>query len=527
MYIGFVSFIKEIFMKKIFIFLFFIFAFNNANAFFFLSPSISIEPSQGKPGDTIVISGKDIKTDIANLRIYFVKDGKSIYSTKPSYHSYDGSVLNFEIDPILVTNSSLTNYQVYVGNTGIYDFLGFIRSNRVNLGVINPDAPTISSVGKNLFVSGEEMTVSGTNFMKDGTAPFGEFLLNGKRVALSEPIKDSISEKSLKFNINPTLIQKYGPGDYQIRILNIIRGNLENYTSSNALGFRLVKNFTPSISSVEPIKVSVGDKINIYGNNFGAGSIPLRVEIFKGEKIILSETPSYSNMNGAHIVFDISEKYSNILDLDNYRIRVVNLNTEDTGPSFSNFANFSVIAESKPLSVFGVEPLEAMVGDRVYVKGNNFNKNTFIEINNEKVPTYFKNPGTISFVVSSKLNPGRHKIQVGQIGKDFQLSSIFYFNVLEGISKNASTTQEFIADDCIDLPSNLRRRHEDIVIPGDVFKLQSFLWTRGYLRATPNGYFGVGTESAVESFQLANGIRITGEAGPLTRGKIKEMTCGF
>lgn len=512
-------------MKKIFVFLFFIFAFNNANAFFFLSPSISIEPSQGKPGDTIVISGKDIKTDIANLRIYFVRDGISIYTAKPSNYSYDGSLLEFEIDPILVTNSSITDYQVYVGNTGVYDFLGFLKSNKVNLGVINPDAPVISSIKKGIFVSGEEMTVSGSNFMKYGTAAIGEFLLNGKRVALSEPINDSVDETSLKFKINPILIEKYGAGDYQFRILNVIMGNLENHTKSNTHDIVLVKNFTPNISSVDPIRVSIGDKINIFGNNFGAGSIPVRVEIFKGEKLILSDTPSYSNMNGAHMIFDISEKYSNILGYDNYRIRVVNLNTEYTGPSYSNFANFSVIPESKPLSVLGIEPLEAKVGDRVYVKGNNFNKNTFIEINNERVRTYYKNLGTISFAVPSKLSPGEHKLQVGQIGKDYQISSNFYFSVLEGVSEFASTTQEYIADDCIDLTYNLRRRHEDKIIPGDVFKLQSFLWTRGYLRATPNGYFGVGTESAVESFQLDNDIRITGEAGPLTRGKIKEMTC--
>ena len=87
--------------------------------------------------------------------------------------------------------------------------------------------------------------------------------------------------------------------------------------------------------------------------------------------------------------------------------------------------------------------------------------------------TYYKNLGTISFAVPSKLSPGEHKLQVGQIGKDYQISSNFYFSVLEGVSEFASTTQEYIADDCIDLTYNLRRRHEDKIIPGDVFKLQS------------------------------------------------------
>jgi len=50
----------------------------------------------------------------------------------------------------------------------------------------------------------------------------------------------------------------------------------------------------------------------------------------------------------------------------------------------------------------------------------------------------------------------------------------------------------------------------------DVLELQQVLAKLGYLSATPNGYYGLGTKAAVKKFQAAKGIRQTGNVGTST-----------
>lgn len=59
----------------------------------------------------------------------------------------------------------------------------------------------------------------------------------------------------------------------------------------------------------------------------------------------------------------------------------------------------------------------------------------------------------------------------------------------------------------------------------DVLTLQQFLARAGYLHATPNGYFGHGTRSAVQAFQADNYIRQTGTVGAETRNALNERLC--
>ncbi|MEN9551888.1 MAG: hypothetical protein RI935_265 [Candidatus Parcubacteria bacterium] len=84
-----------------------------------------------------------------------------------------------------------------------------------------------------------------------------------------------------------------------------------------------------------------------------------------------------------------------------------------------------------------------------------------------------------------------------------------------------STTHTLFASSCVDITKNLFRRDEN----SDVLLLQNFLSQEGYLKATPNGYYGAGTFAAVRGFQKDNGISQTGAAGRLTRAKIKSITC--
>ena len=80
---------------------------------------------------------------------------------------------------------------------------------------------------------------------------------------------------------------------------------------------------------------------------------------------------------------------------------------------------------------------------------------------------------------------------------------------------------------CLRLNNNLRYRSRDIFTNGEVSSLQDFLQTKGYLKHEPTGFFGLLTLSAVKNFQgnsLGSGYD-TGFVGPLTRAKIKDITC--
>lgn len=59
----------------------------------------------------------------------------------------------------------------------------------------------------------------------------------------------------------------------------------------------------------------------------------------------------------------------------------------------------------------------------------------------------------------------------------------------------------------------------------DVYVLQTMLANAGFLQATPNGYFGYQTASAVRAFQRSNGILVTGNVGEITRNAVNERLC--
>ena len=81
--------------------------------------------------------------------------------------------------------------------------------------------------------------------------------------------------------------------------------------------------------------------------------------------------------------------------------------------------------------------------------------------------------------------------------------------------------------DCVTLQSsNLRYKARDINTNGEVSTLQDFLQSQGYLNNEPTGYFGLLTQKAVKDFQKAYGISPTGYVGPVSREKIKTLSCG-
>ena len=80
-------------------------------------------------------------------------------------------------------------------------------------------------------------------------------------------------------------------------------------------------------------------------------------------------------------------------------------------------------------------------------------------------------------------------------------------------------------NDCLDLKTSLSYRMRDYGSSNNVYLLQDFLQSKGYLDQEPTGFFGLKTFAAVKSFQRANGISPIGYVGAGTRAKIKALTC--
>ncbi len=78
---------------------------------------------------------------------------------------------------------------------------------------------------------------------------------------------------------------------------------------------------------------------------------------------------------------------------------------------------------------------------------------------------------------------------------------------------------------CVALSNDLRYRSRDAQTNGGVSDLQDFLQSKGFLNSEPTGYFGLLTFQAAKDFQRANGISPTGFVGPITRAKIKALSC--
>jgi len=89
------------------------------------------------------------------------------------------------------------------------------------------------------------------------------------------------------------------------------------------------------------------------------------------------------------------------------------------------------------------------------------------------------------------------------------------------------------AAECTDLQNDLSYRFTDSQTNGEVSLLQSFFQSAispatgtPYLTGEPTGFFGQLTKAAVIQFQADNGLRATGVAGPATRAKIRNFSCG-
>ncbi len=88
-------------------------------------------------------------------------------------------------------------------------------------------------------------------------------------------------------------------------------------------------------------------------------------------------------------------------------------------------------------------------------------------------------------------------------------------------SNNSNSQACFILGNKLNIGSNDRNSN------GEVTKLQQFLKLKGFFNGDPTGNFGNFTWKAVKAFQKAHGVDSTGNVGPYTRMKIREIGCGL
>lgn len=99
-----------------------------------------------------------------------------------------------------------------------------------------------------------------------------------------------------------------------------------------------------------------------------------------------------------------------------------------------------------------------------------------------------------------------------------------------GSEVKTNSQSSIIGDDapsvdlCVDLKNNLYLRSTDSKTNDEVSLLQDFLSDK-YFKQEPTGYFGQATLRAVRNFQKQNNIKDSGYVGPITRAKIKDISC--
>jgi peptidoglycan hydrolase-like protein with peptidoglycan-binding domain len=114
--------------------------------------------------------------------------------------------------------------------------------------------------------------------------------------------------------------------------------------------------------------------------------------------------------------------------------------------------------------------------------------------------------------------------------KKYAISALL-INVYLSLSFVSAQTVGDVAPDntssgCTALSYNLTyKKSKDANTNGEVSDLQYFLQDQGFLRVDPNGLFGPSTLRAVQAFQKRYGFISSGYVGPVTRTKIKEISC--
>ncbi|MFA6338467.1 MAG: Ser-Thr-rich GPI-anchored membrane family protein [Candidatus Paceibacterota bacterium] len=115
------------------------------------------------------------------------------------------------------------------------------------------------------------------------------------------------------------------------------------------------------------------------------------------------------------------------------------------------------------------------------------------------------------------------------------MKKIILLSVLLALFLNIPYANADTSSSCVTFTYKIFYGSRDALVNGEVSKLQSFLEAQGdYNYPEITGFFGSITEQAVKDFQSRNGVVYSGtpsttgygSLGPITREKIRQLTCG-
>ncbi|MBI5138943.1 MAG: peptidoglycan-binding protein [Candidatus Vogelbacteria bacterium] len=512
------------------------------------APTISnISPGQGTANTSITIYGTNISE--ASRVEFYNQSGQLNASLTPS--AVTATSLMFTISGPFVGNVDPGTYQLKIVTP-------FGTSNGMNFVFNTPsvNAPTISSISPAQGTQNTNVTIYGTNL--SGTTNIEFYTPDGRITGGLYP--SSVSAQNVIFTVSGLFAANMTPGTYQV---SVVTNACPGGCNSNKLSFTLnapVSNL-PTISTISPNQGTLNKNVTIYGTNL-SGATNVEFYTSSGQVVASLVPPSVSATN---VGFTISSSFVGNVDPGIYQVAVVT--NACPGGCSSNRLSFTL----NPLPVATTPQLKllspsdngtALIGSSLLVswQSSGFTEGTPIRVDLKKYATgeryiignNLSLSGSFSWQVGTSLNgqsvsPGVYSMLICVQNTCFDDVLPLALNAAQQIpitapSPNQQTprvvtpsssalplTDDVDASDtasvCTALNFNLKYRSRDSQTNGEVTLLQQFLNDRGYLNQDPTGYFGMVTVAAVKQFQLVSSISPTGNIGPLSRAKIRQLSC--
>ncbi len=360
------------------------------------NPTISsISPTSVLLGNEVYIYGTNFTN---NTVVAFDSNGQRI---TPNFIS--PTTLKFTVP----SNLSVGSHTVSVGV--LSSVLPF--SNIVNLNVVSPQPPTISSMSPTSALPGSLVYIYGTNFNQ------GIFVaLDG---AYGQTITPTlISDTSISFVV-PSNISM---GTHTVQVSE----KASNFPLSNAVNLNVVSSQNPTISSMSPTSAFVGGSVHIYGTNFTNKTY---ISVNNG-----SQTITPNSISPTAITFSVPSN----LSVGSHTIQV---GETGSGLPLSNPVYLTVVSASQNPTISSISPTSNILqGSTVYVSGTNFSDKTYVYIDNGRYvikPTFdVVSKTSLKFILPPNISFGSHTVQV--VEGSGPLSNFFTINIVETLSSNFS-----------------------------------------------------------------------------------------
>lgn len=474
------------------------------------APTISyIGPSSATVGSTIYVYGSNY-----NQNTFVALDGAYGQSITPTLIS--PTSLSF----VISSNVSLGTHSVQVNEKAS----SFPLSNSVSLSVVaTPQPPTVSYIGPSSATVGSTVYVYGTNFNQntfvalDGS--YGQSitptLISGTSLSFVVPANTNIGTHTLQVNEKGA-----------------------SFPLSNSVSLSVVATpQPPAISFITPNSVAPGATVYVYGSNFDQysfiaydGNYGLTIYPTSQSATYLSFTVPTNTSVGSHTI-QVGQKASSLPNSNSVSLNVVSNASVKIKNPLDNYLWTMGDIQTFQWSTTGLDSSATgyidLVGNGItYRVANVSNSGSYVWSGVGKSLTGSMPAGTYS--VKIIING------IGDITGPLTLANPTQPTPTPIPTPPPVTPNKPLPADidtqnpqgtCLDLQINLRYRMRDTATSDDILSLQDYLQANGYLHVEPTGFFGVLTLQAAKNFQQANGISPTGFVGPITRAKIKALSC--